>query len=128
MDNSLTPEQKDILIEDALHTYPAASMPRDLTADVMKRIRIIPAPRPFHLTWSDIALGMVLSLCMGAIWFGLGHLPPMVVAQIRKETILLYQSFLVNGRWLVPAVSFGLAGLLSALTIPYLRQELKKIG
>ncbi len=126
MDNSLTPEQQNSLIEDALHTYPLAPMPRDLTMDVMARIQTVPAPRPFRLAWSDFALALVLSLCVGAIWFSLDHLPPIWVAQLRKESILLYQHLLVNGRWLVPAILFGIAAFLSALTLPYLRQELIK--
>jgi len=126
MDNPLTPEKQNMLIEDALYTHPIAAMPRDLTADVMAHIQAVPAPRPFRLTWSDFALSVVISMCIGAIWFSLNNLPPIVVAQIRKESILLYQYLLVNARWLVPLLSFGLAGFLSALTIPYLKQELTK--
>ena len=126
MDNPLTPEQKNIAIEEALQTYPLAAMPRDITADVMARIQTLPVPYPFRLTWSDLALSVVISLCIGAVWFSLYQLPPMAVAQIRKESILFYQHILVNARWLVPAVSFGLAGFLAALTLPYLRQELMK--
>jgi hypothetical protein len=126
MDNPLTPGKKNIAIEDALRTYPLASMPRDITADVMRRIQTVPAPQPFRLTWNDIALGIVISLCIGAIWFSLQHLPPLIVAQIRKESILFYQHLLINARWLAPVVSFGLAAFLAALTIPYLRQELMK--
>jgi len=32
---------------------------------------------------------------------------------------------IVNARWLIPAVFFGLAAFLSALTIPYLRRNLQ---
>lgn len=126
MDNSLTPEQENAAIEDALHTYPVLPLPRDITLEVMARIQTVPAPRPFHLTWSDLLLSLVLALCVGALWFSLQNLPPLVVAQIRKESILLYQQFLVNVRWLLPALSFGLAGFFAALAIPYLRQELLK--
>jgi hypothetical protein len=137
MDNPLTPEQQNLLIEDVLRTHPIAPMPRDLTGDVMSRIQTIPAPRPFRFSWNDVALGIVISMCIGAIWFSLNHLPPLAVAQLRKESILLYQHILVNARWLVPVsasgamalcatFSFGLAGFLAALTIPYLRRELMK--
>lgn len=126
MDNALTPEQKNTVIEDALHTYPLAAMPRDITVEVMSRIQSIPAPRPFRFTWNDLVLGFVLSLCIGALWFSLYNLPPLVVVQIRKESILFYQYLLVNAHWLVPVISFGLAGFLSALTLPDLRQELMK--
>ena len=124
MDNALTPEQKNTAIEDALHTYPLVSMPREITADVLARIQTMPAPRPFRFTWSELVIGSVLVLCIGAIWFSLFNLPPLVVLQIRKESILFYQYLLVNAHWLVPVISFGLAGFLSALTLPYLRQEL----
>ncbi len=126
MDDPLTHENQTMVIEDALRTYPMTPMPRDITADVMKRLQAVPAPRPFKLTWSDLALSLVLSLCLGAIWFSVYHLPPLLVAQIRKESILFYQHLLVNAHWLIPTLSFGIAAFLSALTIPYLRQELMK--
>ena len=126
MDRALTLEKKNAIIEDALHTYPVAPLPRDLTSEVMSRIQTIPAPRPFRLTWNDFILASILSLCMGAIWFSIANLPPLLIAQIRKEGILIYQYLLVNMRWLIPVLSFGLAAFLSALTIPYLRQELRK--
>jgi len=126
MDNPLTPEQRNVVIEDALHTYPAVPMPRDITLDVMSRIQTVPAPRPFRLTWSDFILGLIISICLGAVWFSLQNLPPLAMAQIHKESILLYQRILLNLRWLVPAFSFGFAGLLTLLTIPYLRRELMR--
>jgi hypothetical protein len=126
MDNSLTPEQQNLLIEDALHTYPMVPMPHDITADIISRIQTISTPRPFRFSWNDFALGIILSLCIAAVWFSLYNLPPLAVAQIRKESILLYQHILVNARWLVPAISFGLAAFSAALTLPYLRRELIK--
>jgi hypothetical protein len=126
MDNPLTPEQQNVAIEDALHTYPITPMPRSVTSEVMALIKTIPAPRPFRLTWNDFVLALIFSVCIGAMWFSVNHLPPLVVAQIRKESILFYQYLLVNIRWLIPVLSFGLAAFLSALTIPYLRRELLK--
>ena len=125
MDNSLTPETRSVVIEDALRTYPVAALPRDISADVMARIKTIPAPRPFRLTWNDLMLGIVFSLCIGAMWFSINHLPPLLIAQLRKESILLYQQMLVNMRWLLPVLAFGLAVLLAALTIPYLSRDLQ---
>ena len=126
MDNPLTREEQTMLIEDALQTYPMVSMPGDITEDVLARIRSVPAPRPFRLAWHDLALALILALCAGAVWFSLQNLPSIVAAQMRKESILLYQYILVNARWLTPGVAFGLAGLFAALTIPYLRAELRK--
>jgi len=126
MDNPLTPEKQNAILEEALHTYPVAQMPRDITADVMRRLQTAPAPRPFRLTWNDLFLSLILAVCIGALWFSVQTLPPLVIAQLRKESILLYQQFLVNARWLIPVLSFGLAAFLAALTIPYLRRELMK--
>ncbi len=126
MDNPVTPENQNALIEDAFQTYPMASMPRDITAEVLRRIQNVPAPRSFRLAWSDLVISLVLSLCVGAVWFSLDHLPPLVMANIHKESILFYQHLLVNAHWLIPAIFFGLAAFLSALTIPYLKQELMK--
>jgi hypothetical protein len=126
MDNSLTPEKQNAILEDAFHTYPIAPVPRDITADVMARIQTVPAPRPFRLTWNDFLVSLVIVLCIGAVWFSLQNLPPLVIAHMRKESILLYQQILVNARWLIPVLSFGLAGFFAALTIPYLRRELMK--
>ena len=125
MDNSLTPEQQNLAIEDALRTYPITPMPRDLSVDIFSRIQTVRVPRP-RLTWTDLILGTVLAICMGAIWFSLQNLPPLVVAQMRKESILLYQQLLVNARWLVPMLAFSIAGFFAALTIPYLQRELMK--
>jgi hypothetical protein len=52
------------------------------------------------------------------LWFATQNLPPILVAKIHIQGILLYQDFLVNARWLVPAAMLGLATVLSALTIP----------
>ena len=125
MDNSLTPEQQNLAIEDALRTYPITPMPRDLSVDVLSRIQTARVQSP-RLTWTDLILGTVLAICMGAVWFSLQNLPPLVVAQMRKESILLYQQLLVNARWLVPMLAFSVAGFFAALTIPYLRRELMK--
>ena len=126
MDNPLTPEKQNAILEDALHTYPVAQIPRDITMDVMSRIQTVPVLRPFRLTWNDLFISLVLAICIGALWFSVQNLPPMMEAQIRKESILLYQQILVNARWLIPVLAFGLASFLAALTIPYLRQELMK--
>ena len=125
MDNSLTPEKQHLAIEDALHTYPVMPIPRDLSVDVLSRIQTVRVQRP-RLTWTDLILGTVLAICIGAVWFSLQNLPPLVVAQIRKESILLYQQVLVNARWLAPMLAFSLAGFFAALTLPYLRRELMK--
>lgn len=126
MDPSLNPEQRDLAIEDALRTYPVAAMPRDLTAEVMARLGAAASPRTFRLAWSDLALGLILSACLGAVWFSLNNLPPLAAAQIHRESILLYQRALLNADWLIPLASFALAAFCAALALPSLRRELTR--
>jgi hypothetical protein len=114
--------KQDALIEDALQSQPFVSMPRSITPAVMSRIRTAEAMRPAVLTWTDFALSAVIAGCIGALWFAVQNLPPILVAKLRIQGILLYQDFLVNSRWLVPAATFGLAALLAAITIPLLLQ------
>ena len=124
MDNRLTLQQKDALIEEALKSDTLASMPRSITVDVMLRIQ--KDSRLVLVTWNDFVLSFVIALCIGALFFTVQNLPPVMLAKIRIQGILLYQDFLVNARWLVPALFFGLAAFLSALTIPYLTASIRR--
>ena len=114
--------KQDVWIEDALKSQPLASMPRSVTMDVMSRIPSAQLKRPAILTWSDFALSVVLASCLAALWFTAQNLPPILVAKVRIQGILLYQDFLVHSRWLIPAVTFGLAAVLATITIPLLLQ------
>jgi hypothetical protein len=107
-------------LEDVLRSQPLASMPRSITADVMSRIQKTDAKRPALVTWSDVGLSFVISSCVAALWFAVQNLPPILLAKLRIQGILLYQDFLVNSRWLVPVSFFGVAALLAAITIPTL--------
>ncbi len=115
MDNRLI---QDSQIEDALKHYPMADMPHSITNNVMARIQ--KDARPQLITWNDFVLSFVIALCIGALYFTILNLPPIMLAKIKIQGILLYQSFIVNARWLVPNLFFGFAALLSALTIPSL--------
>jgi len=121
MDNHL---KQDALIEDALKSYPLAPMPHDITAGVMAQIQT--DQRRTFITWSDFVLSLVIALSVGALFFALQNIPPITFAKMRIQTILLYQDVIVNAHWLVPTLFFGLATFLSALAIPYLRNELTR--
>lgn len=123
MDNRLTPEQENAIIEDALNNYPIVEMPSNITVNVMARIQ--KDVRPALVTWNDIMLSLVVALCIGALLFTVQSLPPILLAKFRIQGILLYQDFLVNARWLLPVMLFGIAAFLSALTVPLLQRELK---
>ena len=107
MDDLLTPKEQNLIIEDALRSYPLATMPEGITGLVLARIRTEPAPR-FKLTRNDYVLAVVLSLVLSAIFFALWSLPPHTLIQFRIQGILLWQSFLVNYRWLLPLTSIML--------------------
>ena len=121
MDNRLTPEQKEKLIENTLHEMPLVPMPRDITSSVMMQIHTTHTPR-FHLTWADFGLSLVITLCILAVWIGLQSLPPLVVLKLRIQGILLWQRFLVNVYWLVPSFSIMLGFGLGILALVNLRQ------
>jgi hypothetical protein len=115
MDNRL---EQDALVEDALRSYPLAPMPHDITASVMARIQA--NRRPTLVAWNDLAISLVIALIIGALFITVQSLPPIALAKLRIQGILLYQDFIVNARWLVPALFFGLAALFAAVAIPSL--------
>lgn len=113
MDNRL---EQDALIEDVLKSQPLAPMPRSITANVMSRIQV--EQRLALVTWNDFAIAFVIALTIGALFITAQSLPPVALAKLRIQGILLYQDFIVNARWLVPTLLFGLALLFAGLSIP----------
>jgi hypothetical protein len=113
MDNRL---EQDALIEDALKNYPLAPMPRNITPNVMARIQV--EKRPVLITWNDFVIALVIALTLGALFITAQSLPPIALAKLRIQGILLYQDFIVNARWLVPTLFFGLAALFTSFAIP----------
>src|SRR5688572_16450068 len=124
MDHRLTPEEENALIEDALKNIPLAPMPFDITASVMSRIQ--KDDRPSLVTRNDLVIGLAVIICVLALFFTVRNLPPIVIMEMRKQTILAYQAFLVNSDWLIPSLLFGLSAFFAALTIPYLGRQLNK--
>jgi hypothetical protein len=120
MDHSLTPEE-NALIEDALGDIPLAPMPRSITANVMARIQ--KDARPALITWNDIALSLVIALCVGALFFAMQNLPSILLIKMRIQGILLYQNYLVNMHWFVPILLFGVASILCVPAIVYLQRD-----
>jgi hypothetical protein len=90
-------------------------MPRSITPNVMAQIQ--KDVRPAFVTWKDFGMSLIVSLCFGALLFAMQNLPPIMVAKLRIQGILLYQDFLINARWLTPTLLFGFAVFLFALTI-----------
>ncbi|MBI5954860.1 MAG: hypothetical protein HY865_24640 [Chloroflexi bacterium] len=115
MDNRL---KQDALIEDALKSHPLAPMPRDITTSVMARIQT--SPRPVLVTWNDFAISLVIAITIGALFITAQSLPPIALAKLRIQFILLHQGFIVNAHWFLPTLFFGLALLLAGLAIPAL--------
>ena len=114
MDNLLTPNEQDHLIEDALRSYPLAQMSKGITESVMARIRNEPAPR-FQITRTDYLLAVAFTLVLGGIMLGFQFLPPIALLQMRIQGILLWQSFLVNYRCLLPLTSILLGTILAGI-------------
>ena len=96
--------RQDALVEDVLRSQPLAPLPRSITADVMTRIHNQPSPR-FRITTGDYLLSLIIALVLGAIMFAFQSLPSYALAKIQIQSILIWQDFLVNYRWLLPLVS-----------------------
>ncbi|HKY54835.1 MAG TPA: hypothetical protein VJM08_11040 [Anaerolineales bacterium] len=125
MDSLLTPQEQEHIIEDALRSQPLAPMPRDITELVVVRLRNEPAPR-FQLTRTDYLLAIVIALVLGAIIFSFQLLPPIVLLQMRIQGILLWQSFLVNYRWLLPMTSIILGTFLIGIAFHQLLRSQRR--
>ncbi|MBE7436450.1 MAG: hypothetical protein HS100_21215 [Anaerolineales bacterium] len=115
MDNRL---ENDALIEDALSSQPLAPMPRDIAPELMARIRV--EKRPALVTWKDLAVASAIVLSVIALFVSAQSLPPVVLAKLRLQGILLYHGFISNARLLIPAQFAGLAWLLAGIGIPAL--------
>ena len=118
MDNRL---EQDALIEDALKNYPLAEMPQNITLDVLARIQ--KDQRQHLVTWNDFGLSLVVASCIASLWFAFLNLPPILLARLRIQGILLYQDFLVNAHWFVPTLFFSLAGVLLIITLFYFQKR-----
>lgn len=115
MDTQLNQETQ---IEEALKAYPLVEMPHSITANVMAHIQ--KETRPTLITWNDFVLSFALASIIASLWFTFINLPPIVLAKLRMQSILLYQDILVNADWLIPTTLIGLSGFLFLLTLPYL--------
>ena len=120
MDNRL---EQDALIEDALKTLPESEIPKNITFDVMSRIQ--KTQRPQFITWNDFGLSLVIATCVASIWFTILNLPPILLAKMRIQGILLYQDFLVNTRWITPTLFLSLVGTLLVITLLYFQKRFK---
>lgn len=114
MDGLLTPNEQENMIEDALRSYPLAKMPRDITPSVMSRVHREPATR-FQITRMDYVLAIVLTMVLGSIMLGFQSLPTIALLQMRIQGILLWQSVLVNYRWLLPMTGIILGTFLAGI-------------
>ncbi len=81
-------------IEDALHTYPLAAVPPNLSPAVMSRIRAL-SPKPalqFRLTWLDYAVMLFGAAMLGVGFFLWQFLTPELWPQLQYELPFLVQN------------------------------------
>lgn len=113
MDNHLVKQQQDALIEDTLKNHPLATMPHSITADVMRRVQ--KDVRPVLVTWNDFVVSLAIVLCIGALFFTLHSLPPIILVRLHIQEILLHQNILVDSYFLLPMLA--VAGGISLATL-----------
>ncbi len=114
----------DLVIEEALRSYPLVEEPTTLAAGVMLRIRaqqIASASRPiFRLSWLDLAASLCLSLTF-MFFLSLGQLiPPPIKEQVRIFALLLWQNIRLIQPWQAAgAVGLVMVILVFAIFIPW---------
>jgi hypothetical protein len=107
------PTQPDILIEDALRTYPLAEVPPKFSARVIRQIQTPHAALKFRLTWLDYALGLFLSSLPAVGFVSWAFLPRQFLMRLQ------YQWLLLRSPALEPILVTSLVAMLilSALTL-----------
>jgi len=110
--------KQDAIIEDALHSQSMAKMPRSIKTDVMSRIQ--KDKRPSIFTWKDIVLAFGLVFSFRALLYALQNLPPILLAKLRIQGILVYQEFLIGSHSFGESLSYAVLAVFSILFLQYL--------
>jgi hypothetical protein len=116
-----TDRQAHAIVEAALQAYPRVQAPTRFAAKVMARVQAKPGravTRPkFQFPWSELLISTILPLMMGMVWLVWRLMPPVYLAQLRVQGLILWQQLGWSGQselhvWLVP-----LAALLAVVLL-----------
>ena len=113
-----TLQQQDEQIESALKTYPLVKMPRKINASVMAKIKQ-KDPRPHLHTTKEFWLWCVALICIASIFISLQYLPPIALAKLHIQSVLLYQDYLVATRWVTPVLAMLVVAIISTVGLTF---------
>jgi hypothetical protein len=103
--------QAHAVVEAALQTYPRAQAPARFVDEVMRRVQAYPGyvvPRPkFQFPWWELLASIILSVMLAVVWLVWRILPPVYLAQLRVQWLIILQRLGLLGRgemlaWLIP--------------------------
>jgi hypothetical protein len=105
--------QAHAIVEAALQTYPRVQAPSRFAVRVMARVQAKPGravTRPkFQFPWLELLVSMILAVTVGIVWLVWPILPPVYLAQLRIQGLIMWQQVGLLGRgemlaWLIPLV------------------------
>ncbi len=100
--------EQDLLVEDALRTFPLAEPPPGLAPAIRRRIRRMAPPR-FHVSWVEAAFLLAAASLLGGFGLLLASLPPHLVNLAYVRLMVCWQQFHVRG---LDSLLFAAAALL----------------
>ena len=122
---SETDRQAHAIVEAALQTYPRVQAPSRFAVRVMARVQAKPGSavtRPkFQVPWLELLVSMILPVMMGIVWLVWRILPPVYLAQLRVQGLIMWQQVGLLGRgemlaWLIPLAVVFLGGAVVVFT------------
>jgi hypothetical protein len=113
-----SPRSLDAAVDEALRSYPLRPTPAGLAPRVMARLRALPAPPRFRLSWIDYALSL-LAMVMGVVALSFWQFvtPESLLRTQERLVVFIQQSGLATPRPELPLAlaAIGLAGALLLL-------------
>lgn len=97
--NSLNDEDREAfaIVESALRSQYLIKAPVGFSSGVMERLQSLPSQNlsvslpKFQLSWLDLVVSFSFSGMVGVVMFVWGNLPPIYLARLRVELLLLWQ-------------------------------------
>jgi hypothetical protein len=106
-----TDREAHAIVEAALQTYPRVQAPPRFAVRVMARVqarpgRLVTRPK-FQFPWLELLVSFILAVTVGIVWVVWPNLPPVYLAQLRIQVLIVWQQMGLLGRgellaWLIP--------------------------
>ena len=106
-----TAREEHAIVEAALQTYPSTSAPANFRVGVMARLKTLPQESipgyKFQFPWMELVASFVMLTMLGVAWIVWEILPPVYMARLHLQWIILWQQLGMAGRgdvlaWVIP--------------------------